>query len=96
VVSSVAGNVARFASPDSPEREDSQPFDTLVTVSANVPDAALYEELRGGPWEVRLAGDAQGPRLLEAATFEGNQAIRSLEAGWLRPVVRFGQTGSAM
>jgi hypothetical protein len=34
--------------------------------------------------------------MLEAATFEGNQAIRSLEPGWVRPVVRFGQTGSAM
>jgi hypothetical protein len=96
VVSSVAGNVARFASPDAPGREDSLPFDTLVTVSGNVPEAGLFEDLRGGPWAVRLAGDAQGPRLLEAATFEGNQAIRSLEAGWLRPTVRFGQTGSAM
>jgi len=37
-----------------------------------------------------------GPRLLEAATWEGNQAIRSLEAGWVRPAIRFGQTGSAM
>jgi hypothetical protein len=96
VLSSVAGNVARFASPDAPDREDTVPFDTLVTVSANLPQAGLFEELRGGPWELRLAGDAQGPRLLEAATFEGNQAIRSLEEGWLRPAVRFGQTGSAM
>jgi 2,4-dienoyl-CoA reductase-like NADH-dependent reductase (Old Yellow Enzyme family) len=96
VVSSVAGNVARFASPEALQREESLAFDTLVTLSWNVPDSALFEELRDGPWELRMAGDAQGPRLLEAATFEGNQAIRSLEEGWVRPAVRFGQTGSAM
>ena len=55
-----------------------------------------FEQLRDGPWELRLAGDAVGPRLLEAATFEGNLAVRSLEAGWVRPAVRFGQTGSAI
>jgi 2,4-dienoyl-CoA reductase-like NADH-dependent reductase (Old Yellow Enzyme family) len=96
VLSSVADNVATFASPDAPDRVESVPFDTLVTLSGNVPEAALFVELNGGPWDVRLAGDAQGPRLLEAATFEGNQAIRSLEPGWVRPAVRFGQTGSAM
>jgi 2,4-dienoyl-CoA reductase-like NADH-dependent reductase (Old Yellow Enzyme family) len=96
VVTSVAGNVVRFASPDAPDRESALPFDSLVTLSGNVGESALFEQLREGPWAVRLAGDAQGPRLLEAATFEGNEAIRSLEAGWSRPAVRFGQTGSAM
>lgn len=96
IVSSVEGNVARFASPEAPDREESVPFDTLVTVSWNLPEASLFEQLRTGPWEVRIAGDAQGPRLLEAATFEGNQAVRSLESGWIRPAIRFGQTGSAM
>ena len=96
VVSSVADGVVRFAAPESPDREDSIAYDTLVTLSGNVPEAALFEQLREGPWQVRLAGDAQGPRLLEAATFEGNQAVRSLESGWVRPAVRFGQTGSAM
>jgi 2,4-dienoyl-CoA reductase-like NADH-dependent reductase (Old Yellow Enzyme family)/thioredoxin reductase len=96
VVSSVAGNIVRFASPEAPKREESFAFDSLVTISGNVPETALFEELRRGPWQVRLAGDAQGARLLEAATYEGNQAIRSLETGWVRPAVRFGQTGSAM
>jgi 2,4-dienoyl-CoA reductase-like NADH-dependent reductase (Old Yellow Enzyme family) len=96
VVSSVAGNVVRFASPEAPMREESFAFDSLVTISGNVPETALFEELRDAPWQMRLAGDAQGARLLEAATYEGNQAIRSLEAGWVRPAVRFGQTGSAM
>jgi 2,4-dienoyl-CoA reductase-like NADH-dependent reductase (Old Yellow Enzyme family) len=96
VVSSVAGNVATFASPDDPKHEQSIPFDSLVTLSGNVAESALYEQLQTGPWLVRLAGDAQGARLLEAATFEGNQAVRSLETGWARPAIRFGQTGSAM
>jgi hypothetical protein len=96
VVTSVAGGTVRFAPPEAPSREESLDFDTLVTISGNVPDPTLFEALREGPWMVRLAGDVQGPRLLEAATFEGNLAVRSLELGWVRPAVRFGQTGSAM
>jgi hypothetical protein len=96
VVTSVADGVAQFAPPDDPSRVESVAFDTLVTISSNVPDPTLFEALRDGPWEVRLAGDAQGPRLLEAATFEGNLAVRSLEPGWVRPAFRYGQTGSAM
>jgi FAD-dependent oxidoreductase family protein len=96
VVTSVAGGTVRFAPPEALSREESIDFDTLVTISGNVPDPTLFEELREGPWQVRLAGDVQGPRLLEAATFEGNLAVRSLESGWVRPAVRFGQTGSAM
>ena len=96
VLTSVADGIARCAPPDAPSRVESVAFDTLVTISGNIPDPALFEELREGPWDVRLAGDAQGPRLLEAATFEGNLAVRSLEPGWVRPSVRFGQTGSAM
>jgi 2,4-dienoyl-CoA reductase-like NADH-dependent reductase (Old Yellow Enzyme family) len=96
VVTSVADGVARFVPPDDPSRVESVAFDTLVTISSNVPDPTLFEALRDGPWEVRLAGDAQGPRLLEAATFEGNLAVRSLEPDCVRPAVRYGQTGSAM
>jgi hypothetical protein len=96
VVTSVRDGVVTFASPEAPGRTETLAYDDLVTISGNIPDPSLYEQLRSGPWEVRAAGDVLGPRMLEAATFEGNQAIRSLEPGWVRPAVRFGQTGSAM
>jgi 2,4-dienoyl-CoA reductase-like NADH-dependent reductase (Old Yellow Enzyme family) len=96
VVTSVSDGVVTFARPEAPGEAETVTYDDLVTVCGNVPSADLYEELRAGPWETRLAGDAAGPRLLEAATFEGNQAIRSLEPGWVRPTIRFGQSGSAM
>jgi 2,4-dienoyl-CoA reductase-like NADH-dependent reductase (Old Yellow Enzyme family) len=96
VVTSVSDGVATFARPESPHDLETLAYDTLVTISGNVPNADLYEELRSGPWATRIAGDAVGPRLLEAATWEGNQAVRSLEEGWVRPAIRFGQTGSAM
>jgi 2,4-dienoyl-CoA reductase-like NADH-dependent reductase (Old Yellow Enzyme family) len=96
VVTSVRDGAVTFTSPEAPEQAETLRYDDLVTISGNVGDASLYEQLREGPWEVRAAGDAVGPRLLEAATFEGNQAIRSLEPGWVRPTVRFGQSGSAM
>jgi 2,4-dienoyl-CoA reductase-like NADH-dependent reductase (Old Yellow Enzyme family) len=96
VVTSVRDGLVTFARPEAPGQPETAGYDDLVTISGNVPDPSLYEQLRAGPWELRLAGDAVGPRLLEAATFEGNQAIRSLEPEWTRPAVRFGQTGSAM
>jgi 2,4-dienoyl-CoA reductase-like NADH-dependent reductase (Old Yellow Enzyme family) len=96
VVTSLRDGVVTFASPEAPGDTETLGYDDLVTICGNVPDASLYEQLREGPWEVRAAGDVIGPRMLEAATFEGNQAIRSLEPGWVRPTVRFGQSGSAM
>jgi 2,4-dienoyl-CoA reductase-like NADH-dependent reductase (Old Yellow Enzyme family) len=96
VVTSVRDGVVTFAKAESPGETETIAYDDLVTISGNVPDASLYEQLREGPWEIRAVGDMLGPRLLEAATFEGNQAIRSLEPGWVRPTVRFGQSGSAM
>jgi 2,4-dienoyl-CoA reductase-like NADH-dependent reductase (Old Yellow Enzyme family) len=96
VVTSVRDGVATFSSPESLDHVETLAYDSLVTISGSVPSADLYEQLRTGPWEIRIAGDAVGPRLLEAATWEGNQAIRSLEPGWVRPAIRFGQTGSAM
>jgi hypothetical protein len=96
VVTSVAEGKAIFARPEAPGDIEIVDFDHLVTIGGNVPSYDLFEQLRTGPWDVRLAGDANGPRLLEAATFEGNQAIRSLEPGWVRPNVRFGVGGSAM
>jgi len=96
VISSVADGKVAFERPEAPGVAEILDFDYLVAVGGNVPSYDLFEELRTGPWEVRLAGDANGPRLLEAATFEGNQAIRSLEPGWIRPNIRFGVGGSAM
>lgn len=96
VVTSVRDGAVTFTSPEAPEQTETLGYDDLVTISGNVPDASLYEQLREGPWQLRAAGDVVGPRLLEAATFEGNQAIRSLEPGWARPTVRFGHSGSAM
>jgi 2,4-dienoyl-CoA reductase-like NADH-dependent reductase (Old Yellow Enzyme family) len=96
VITSVGGGMATFSSPESLDDVETLAYDSLVTISGNVPSADLYEQLRTGPWETRIAGDAVGPRLLEAATWEGNQAVRSLEPGWVRPAIRFGQTGSAM
>ena len=96
VVTSVRDGQVTFAKPEAPGQSETVGYDDLVAISGNLPDASLFEQLRDGPWELRLAGDAVGPRLLEAATFEGNQAIRSLEPHWARPAVRFGQTGSAM
>jgi 2,4-dienoyl-CoA reductase-like NADH-dependent reductase (Old Yellow Enzyme family) len=96
VVTSVRDGVVTFAKPEAPGETETVGYDDLVTISGNVPNSSLYEQLREGPWEIRAAGDALGPRLLEAATFEGNQAIRSLEPAWARPTIRFGQSGSAM
>ncbi|HEY2165557.1 MAG TPA: FAD-dependent oxidoreductase [Jatrophihabitantaceae bacterium] len=96
VVNSVRDGVVTFCRPESSDSVESIDYDVLVAISGNVPNTELYEDLRTGPWQTRLAGDAVGPRLLEAATWEGNQAVRSLEAGWVRPAIRFGQTGSAM
>ena len=95
-VTSVRDGVVTFVKPEAPGEAEKVTYDDLVTICGNVPRADLYEELREGPWETRLAGDAVGPRMLEAATFDGNQAIRSLEPDWVRPTIRFGQTGSAM
>jgi 2,4-dienoyl-CoA reductase-like NADH-dependent reductase (Old Yellow Enzyme family) len=96
VITSVADGKVTFEKPEAPGDAETVDFDYLVTIGGNVPNYDLYEELRTGPWMVRTAGDASGPRLLEAATFEGNQAIRSLEPDWVRPNIRFGVGGSAM
>jgi hypothetical protein len=96
IVSSVGGHQLRFTSAEVPTIVESLAYDSLVCLSGNIAQSSLYEELRDGPWDVRVAGDAVGPRLLEAATFEGNLAVRSLEPGWVRPAVRYGQTGSAI
>jgi 2,4-dienoyl-CoA reductase-like NADH-dependent reductase (Old Yellow Enzyme family) len=95
-ITSVRDGFVTFAKLEAPGETEKVACDDLVTVCGNLPNSSLCEELRVGPWEIRVAGDARGPRLLEAATFEGNQAVRSLEPGWVRPAIRFGQTGSAM
>jgi hypothetical protein len=96
VIRALSAGVAEVALIEAPQQTEAMPFDSLVFLSGNIAADDMYEQLRTGPWDTRLAGDAVGPRLLEAATFEGNLAIRSLEPGWVRPAIRFGQTGSAI
>ena len=94
VISSVSDHVLALTSPEAPDAEPLLvPYDDLVMVG-NVSNAQLFEQLRNGPWQTRIAGDAVGPRMLEAATYEGNQAIRSLEPGWSRPNVQLGPLGT--
>ena len=50
------------------------PADTVVFISYNQPDRALYEELKSRGIDVRTAGDASTPRFLTWATFEGHKA----------------------
>src|SRR5262249_53275386 len=96
-ITELAPGRARIAPLEAPGRAVDLSADTFVFLSGNIGDADLYEQLRPSAFATRLVGDAVGPRLLEAATFEGNLAVRSLEPGWERPVgLRFGQTGSAI
>ncbi|WP_375476547.1 FAD-dependent oxidoreductase [uncultured Jatrophihabitans sp.] len=96
VITAVDGAGVHVAALDGRRQTTVLECDTLVALSGNLPQSQLYEDLRTAGFDVRAAGDAVGPRLLEAATFEGNLAIRSLEPGWARPAVRYGQTGSAI
>jgi len=97
VVRELQPGQARIVPIEAADRDELIEVDSFVFLSGNVAEAALYEQLRGAGIEARLVGDAVGPRLLEAATFEGQLAVRSLEPGWQRPAgLRFGQTGSAI
>ena len=72
--------------------------DSHVMMSGSVPERSLAESLQAEPGlPVRVIGDANGPRLLEAAVFEGNHAVRSFDKSFPRRIpVRFGQSGSAI
>lgn len=90
---------AEIAPIEARDRVTEIPIDSHVLMSGSVPDRTLQVALCAQPnVPVRVIGDAVGPRLLEAAVFEGNHAVRSLEPGGLRrvPGVRFGQLGSAI
>ncbi|MFY9328112.1 MAG: FAD-dependent oxidoreductase [Georgfuchsia sp.] len=52
----------------------SVPADTVVFVSLNRPDYGLYHQLVERGIEVKLVGDAQAPRFLDAAIREGYMA----------------------
>ncbi len=62
--------------------------DALVTITARVPDDALYQELRlrepewadAGVRTVRCLGDALAPGLIAHAVYEGHRYARELEA----------------
>lgn len=90
---------AEIAPIEARDRVTEIPVDSHVLMSGSVPDRTLQSALAAqADVPVRIIGDAVGPRLLEAAVFEGNHAVRSLEPGALRrvPGVRFGQSGSAI
>lgn len=99
LVVSVGPGRAEVAPLEARHAVESIDVDSHVFLSGSVPDRTLAEALLvTAGLDVRVIGDAVGPRLLEAAVFEGNHAIRSLEPGALRrlPGVRFGQSGSAI
>lgn len=88
---------ADIASLEARDQICSLAVDTHVFMSGHLPDRELQSALAELGVPLRVVGDANGPRLLEAAVFEGNQAVRSLEPGVARVRgVRFGQTGSAI
>ena len=96
LIHELAPGRAVIAPLEAPQLSEVIEADSFVFLSGNVPDVSLYDELRER-FDTRLVGDAVGPRLLEAATFEGNNAVRSLEPGWVRPLgLKFGQSGSAI
>jgi 2,4-dienoyl-CoA reductase-like NADH-dependent reductase (Old Yellow Enzyme family) len=70
--------------------------DSYVFLSGNLPERSLADELTAAGYEVRIVGDALGPRLLEPAITEGQLAIRSLEEDWARPTLRYGWGGAAL
>jgi 2,4-dienoyl-CoA reductase-like NADH-dependent reductase (Old Yellow Enzyme family)/thioredoxin reductase len=47
------------------------PADTVVLVTTNRPNRALYDELSGSGLDVRLVGDANSPRYMQVAIREG-------------------------
>jgi hypothetical protein len=48
--------------------------DTVVVISNNRPNRALYEELKARGMEAHVAGDANSPRFLAYETLEGHRA----------------------
>ncbi len=99
MVVSVAPGRAEIAPLEARHAVESIDVDSHVFLSGSVPDRTLQEALLDTDGvDVRVIGDAVGPRLLEAAVFEGNNAVRSLEPGGTQhwPGVRFGQSGSAI
>ncbi|MCL4231111.1 MAG: FAD-dependent oxidoreductase [Dehalococcoidia bacterium] len=60
--------------------EQTRPVDTVVLCCNILPDNALYRELAEKHPAVRAIGDCTGPHRLEAATFDGHLAARSLDA----------------
>ena len=64
------------------------PADTVVLVTYNEPETALYRELGGGtresrPYALSLVGDANSPRDMLMAIREGHLAARDLAQVWL-------------
>ncbi len=58
--------------------ETSQPFDAAVFVCHNVPRRAIADQLRGQLDDVRVVGDADSPRFLQAAVRDAHLAARTI------------------
>lgn len=98
LVTSVSPGRTQIVALENHQRETELVVDSHVMMSGSVPDRSLAEHLLSEPGlPVRVIGDANGPRLLEAAVFEGNHAVRTFDEGFPRRIpVRFGQSGSAI
>lgn len=66
--------VAPIFGPAQSNMTEKLPADTVVVVSNNRPNRALYEELKARGVEAHVIGDANSPRFLTYATLEGHRA----------------------
>jgi 2,4-dienoyl-CoA reductase-like NADH-dependent reductase (Old Yellow Enzyme family)/pyruvate/2-oxoglutarate dehydrogenase complex dihydrolipoamide dehydrogenase (E3) component len=96
LVLEVAPDRATIANVDARHRTTSLEVDTFVFLSGNLPQRELLDELEDAGVRAKAIGDANGPRMLEAAILEGYMAARSLEPSWVTPKgLRYGVLASA-
>jgi 2,4-dienoyl-CoA reductase-like NADH-dependent reductase (Old Yellow Enzyme family) len=95
VLHRLAPGQAEVAPYEAPQRAQTLEFDDVVFLSGGVPDRALQSSLAGVAPVVRVIGDASAPRRLEVALVEGRQSVDSLTSEWVRPLARYGWSGSA-
>jgi 2,4-dienoyl-CoA reductase-like NADH-dependent reductase (Old Yellow Enzyme family) len=87
---------ATIANVDAHQRATKVEVDTFVFLSGNIPQRNLFDELGDAGVRAKAIGDANGPRMLEAAILEGYLAARSLEPSWVTPTgMRYGVLASA-
>lgn len=96
VLLEVGPGQATIANVDAQHRPTFVEADTFVFLSGNVPQRQLFDELTDAGLRAKAIGDANGPRMLEAAILEGYLAARSLEPSWVAPTgMRYGVLASA-